>query len=125
MNSAKDEALCRDFPLLYANRNKPATVTCMCWGFECEDGWEPLIRDLSAKLERLIAAQSEPRAVAAQVKQKFGTLRFYMTGATADMYMLIEVAERHSNYVCESCGAPGKVRDGYWVKVLCDTCNKP
>lgn len=68
-----DKALCKDFPKLYAQRGLSPRETCMCWGFSCGDGWEPIIRRLSAKLEAA-------GAVAVQVKEKFGTLRFYIEG---------------------------------------------
>jgi len=48
-----DEALCKDFPLLYRDRNASMRSTCMCWGFP-GDGWEPIIRELSEKLEGMI-----------------------------------------------------------------------
>lgn len=124
MKAEKDAALCRDFPLLYADRNLPMTHTCMCWGFECGDGWEHLIRGLSRKLEPLIAAYPEPRPRAVQVKQKYGTLCFYMSEATDEMHKLIEVAERQSAHICESCGDYGTMRDGGWLRVLCNLCDK-
>jgi len=63
-------------------------------------------------------------ASASQVKEKFGTLRFYMDGATDEMYDAINEAERLSATTCESCGLPGKVIGGGWIRVLCDKCNK-
>lgn len=54
MKKELDEALCRDFPLLYRDRHKRMDITAMCWGFQCGDGWEPLIRRMSAKIEPLI-----------------------------------------------------------------------
>jgi hypothetical protein len=49
-------ALWNDFPLLYRDKSTLITVSLMAFGFECGDGWEPLLRELSAKLEPLIAA---------------------------------------------------------------------
>ncbi len=43
--------LYEDFPLLYCDHKKRPSL---CWGFECCDGWELLLRKLSAKLETLI-----------------------------------------------------------------------
>jgi hypothetical protein len=69
----------------------------MCWGFEVPDAWEPTIRRLSEKLERLIAEEpvdeEGTRPKASQVKEKFGTLRFYMTWRTDAMGDLIKQAE--------------------------------
>lgn len=127
MRADLDSALVRDFPLLYADRSAPMTQTSMCWGFP-GDGWEPLIRRLSEKLEPLIAALPESeygRPRASQVKEKFGTLRFYMTSATDEMYKLISEAESESARTCEMCGAPGKTRGGGWLVTLCDGCARP
>lgn len=63
-----------------------------------------------------------PRA--SQVKEKFGTLSFYMSSATDEMYKLISEAERKSGETCEDCGAPGKRRGGGWIVTMCDSCAK-
>lgn len=56
-----------------------------------------------------------------QVKEKFGTLRFYCGGTEAiDKY--IHMAERLSAITCESCGKPGKAYDSGWIRTLCDSC---
>ena len=61
-----------------------------------------------------------PRA--SQVKEKFGTLHFYMTCATDEMWDIIHEAEQRSATICENCGKPGKIRrDGWWL-TLCDEC---
>jgi FAD/FMN-containing dehydrogenase len=73
VNRYLDAALVRDFPKLFTDRNIGPRYTAMCWGFDCGDGWEPIIRRLSAKLERA-------GVVAVQVKEKFGGLRFYIQG---------------------------------------------
>jgi len=120
-----DAALVKDFPLLYGDRQAAASQTCMCWGFECGDGWEPLIRDLSAKLEAAIAAlpvDQQADYKASQVKEKFGTLRFYLTCGTDEMFDLVEAAESASAITCEGCGQPGKVRGGGWIVTKCDAC---
>lgn len=123
MTPELDEALVRDFPLLYRDRHASMATTCMCWGFP-GDGWEPIIRRLSEKLEPLLAAMSEDeRPTAMQVKEKFGTLRFYMTGGeTEEMNALIQAAEDESASTCETCGAPGTQRGKSWLFTACDLC---
>lgn len=58
MNEELDKKLCTDFPLLYRDRRANMKHTCMCWGFP-GTGWHDLIRDLSSKLEPLIAKERE------------------------------------------------------------------
>jgi hypothetical protein len=122
-----DKALVGAFPLLYRDRHGSPYETCMCWGFP-GDGWFDLLWDLSCKLEPLIRAWIDEHGpdghpAAAQVKEKFGTLRFYMTCATDEMYDLIAAAERESATTCEDCGEPGKRRSGGWILTLCDACH--
>lgn len=46
MRKELDEKLCEDFPKIFAGRHGDMRQTCMCWGFECGDGWYDLIHDL-------------------------------------------------------------------------------
>lgn len=125
MKQELDAALVRDFPLLYADRHKSMRETAMCWGFP-GDGWEPLIRRLSEKLEKMIAALEPdpdiglPRA--SHVKEKFGTLRFYMTHSTDEMEDAIREAELESAQTCEHCGATGTTGGRGWIRTLCEPC---
>ena len=63
-----------------------------------------------------------PRA--AQVKEKFGTLRFYMTRYTDEIRELISSAETLSSVTCEECGSPGEEKGGGWIRTLCNPCAK-
>jgi len=134
MHDKLDKKLCQDFPLLYADRNGDVHTTCLVWGFSCDDGWYQLLYDLSSKLEPLIQKFIDekkydpdvyepscnwwPRAT--QVKEKFGSLRFYMSYATSEMHQLIEEAENLSQVTCERCGQPGKLTGKNWLQCLCE-----
>jgi hypothetical protein len=61
-----------------------------------------------------------PQVVAVQVKEKFGTLRFYINGGDEAILHYIEMAEAMSAHTCEECGQPGKLRSGGWIRTLCD-----
>lgn len=129
MKQELDDALVRDFPNLYRDRNAPMTDTCMCWGFTCEDGWEPLIREVSEKLEPLCIGNNNR---AGQVKQKFGGLRIYMDYdeniSVEDRNKIFEItvdAQTKSWEICELCGNPGELRNvKHYVSVKCDDCFK-
>ena len=63
------------------------------------------------------------------IKEKFGTLRFYIGGVEhklADkIYKLIERAEQESVVTCEMCGTKDKVTTkGSWILTLCNSCRK-
>ena len=104
--------------------------------FECAMGWYKLLHYLSLDLERIIERHEEKyKAVegeegeyfemyAVQIKEKYGTLRFYMSCETDEMSELIRQAEMASREVCEMCGEPGKWRNISWCTVRCDKCYK-
>jgi len=62
-----------------------------------------------------------PQVLVTQVKEKFGTLRFYYYGGDEKIDGMVRMAESMSALTCEECGAPGKSRSGGWVRTLCDT----
>ncbi len=98
----------------------------MCWGFP-GDGWYQLIHALSEKLEGMIKELPEDQQAlyyADQVKEKFGTLRFYMSRATAQMNLAIDEAQKVSAKTCEDCGGGfSEVRNNRgWLRVLCKQC---
>lgn len=127
MRKELDEQLCSECPNLYADRWADKMGTCMCWGFDTMNGWFQIIYDLSLKLEALILAipdeEERVKYRAMQVKEKFGTLRFYMTAETEEMDKLIDEAESASVKTCEYCGQPGSLRTKGWCFTLCDKCD--
>ena len=56
-----------------------------------------------------------------QVKEKFGTLRFYCGGGET-IYKFISLAERLSAVTCEDCGKPGTQSNSAWICTLCEEC---
>lgn len=122
MKEELDKKLVEDFPILYKDRGKSMTKTAMCWGFECGDGWEPLVRELSKKIEDYNTTSFDwPPTVAIQVKEKFGSLRFYISCGPDWIHDLIEEYEEKSETTCEICGQPGTMcQKGSWLKTLCN-----
>lgn len=80
---------------------------------ECGTGWAKLY-------EPLIACCEAEGVTVAQVKEKFGGLRFYVDGGSYELHAAISKAERDSHYICEDCGEPGVMRKGSWLRTLCD-----
>ncbi len=123
MSPELDDALVRDFPRLYRDRGKPRSESCMAYGFSCDDGWEPIIRGLSMVLESL--TDDHPDLYAAQVKEKWGGLRFYLRhplGSMRARYAIL-VAECACVHACELCGAKGRQRrcsERGRIKTVCD-----
>lgn len=71
MDKDLQKKLRQRFPVLYRDLGKPDTS--MAFGINCGNGWFDLLWRLSEDLENL-----DPGLVASQVKEKFGSLRFYL-----------------------------------------------
>jgi hypothetical protein len=174
MKKELDEYLCKVYPKMMVNRNLHMTETCMCWGFECGDGWFPILNQLMGNIQHHIdwkekqrkwaidynemAAQAKagnfdlfeeanksltneeykneklaeiiagdfrqvpdsiPQVTLDQVKEKFGTLRFYYSGGDEYISGMVTMAEAMSGITCETCGKPGTSTGGSWIKTAC------
>jgi hypothetical protein len=121
MDTKLEAKLVEKYPNLYSRYGGDIRETCMGWGMSCGDGWFKLLDELSANLEPL-------NIVAAQVKEKFGGLRFYIEGCDESVYdkvyALIDEAEHQSYKICETCGKDGELRQGGWMVTACDECQK-
>ena len=63
------------------------------------------------------------QVVATQIKEKFGTLRFYYNGGDEFIRGLDSMAASMTSRTCEECGSPGTSRSTKkqrWVRVLCE-----
>ena len=75
------------------------------------------------KREERAVPELVEQVVAKQIKEKFGTLRFYYGGGDEYIRGLDSMAASMSSVTCEVCGNPGKSRSTEkqrWVLVLCD-----
>lgn len=70
--------------------------------------------------EYLPVPEPAPWPQVEQIKEKFGSLRYYVSGLPDGLDSAVNLAERLSEYTCQQCGAPGKTRDEGWITVLCD-----
>lgn len=81
-------------------------------------GWNLLIHELLSKLNELPDWDNK---YIAQVKQKFGGLRFYVDFHSDEIDSLILKAEGRSFLTCETCGAVGERRSRHgWIYTACD-----
>ncbi len=94
-------------------------------GFAVGPGWWSLIEHLSHTIQSHIdhlqkQGKECPQVVVEQVKEKFGSLRFYVQGGDDFTDGAIWLAESLSASMCEDCGAPGRQISDGWVRTLCD-----
>ena len=171
MKSELQQKIFDKYPKIFGDRTKPMTETCMCWGLEVGDGWYDLIDVLCEALtytystsvkvdeedgkrlgiepykfedkDNYYFSVKAPQVIAEQVKEKFGTLRFYhRVEFNKDIVSLLEtekypelqkIVDRYNNYIdgiihfadvasartCETTGQPGEMHVSYgWYKTL-------
>lgn len=127
MNKDLEKKLSEKFPILYKNLYKKNT--CMMWGIQCDDGWYNIIHDLSSEIDSW-CEKNKLKIEALQVKEKFGTLRFYIglcedsSFWNNDQYNeisnIIKKYEDLSAKTCELTGNVGELKiKGYLYKTLC------
>ena len=88
-----------------------------------EDGEELWATTCQERLDKAIeTAKNRPQVEAVQIKEKFGSLCFYVNHYDEKIRTLIDFAEDMSYCTCEKCGAPGAPTTGGWIKVECSRC---
>jgi hypothetical protein len=131
MRQELDKMLCEKYPKMMVNRHKNVQETTMCWGFECGDGWYNILNQLMSQIqhhidwkedrkERFNQGDGCAQVTLDQVKEKFGTLRFYYTGGDEAIRGMVHLAEAMSSVTCETCGNVGKFRGKGWFYTSCD-----
>lgn len=127
---------------VFANRMEerfPEMFSKPYGGFCVDKGWWPIIESLCGQIDGYTKWRNNtresllkdnphnhriPEAVepvkVAQIKEKFGGLRFYYDGGDDHIQGMVTMAEVWAHNVCEECGKPGKSRNTGWIKTLCD-----
>ena len=92
------------------------------FGFGVGDGWYGILKELIIGIKAGDAKEKNGWITkVTQCKEKFGGLRFYVTGTSKKNWELIRKAEEKSQVVCEETGSEVEVgtwNDG-WVKTIC------
>lgn len=130
MNKDLEMQLVKKYPKILKDYCGDMRKTCMAWGMECGDGWFNLLDKCMEKLQHFCDLCSkdgrEVQITANQIKEKFGTLRFYASTSGATniedeiLHDIIDKAEETSSSVCEETGEYGvPCKRGGWYKTLC------
>ncbi len=129
MKASLTEQIYLKCPIIFRGRDDGPKRNLMCFGFDCDGGWFNIIESLSLEIEKIArklkeaGVDDERLPLVMQVKQKYGTLRFYVDYSTGEIEALIERAEVETEITCECCGKPGWINEEkVYLRVLCDDC---
>lgn len=125
MKQELEEKIMKDFPWFEA-RNVWTNEKC---GFpmpcSCGDGWFDLIYNICKELQeyyKSIGANINELRIL-QIKEKWGTLSFYIGNYYGEANKIIEKYKKISEITCECCGAEGTIKHrGSWLRTLCNKC---
>jgi len=137
MNKELTAQLAEKYPAIFKELGGDPTKTCMSWehgGISCGDGWYDLLDKLCGFCQWHTDKNGYGQVVAEQVKEKFGSLRFYyriedtptMREHARDGVLegAISFAECLSATICEGCGKPGTMNTKGWMYCACDECKE-
>lgn len=159
MREVLEKKLDENFPFMKKERtlseqkNENNYISDLYHGLSCGDGWYNLVHDLCTEImEAYKEAGREIDIEIYQIKEKFGTLRFYYgfksqprriqgfdfigiqgvggvritpreNGFEKKISDIVRKYEKMSAEVCEICGKPGRLRkDLNWIRTCCDGC---
>jgi hypothetical protein len=92
-------------------------------GFHIGAGWLPIVDKLFSDILSLCRSKCIRVPEVTQVKEKFGTLRIYVSTNSPAIREMIDEVEAITYEICEDCGAPGRLRGEGWARTLCDKCS--
>jgi hypothetical protein len=134
MSPELENKLIEKYPEIFTRTNEYGEHEVVSYGIGVGDGWYNIIDSACINIQshmehhrakkHLTPKEFEEsiQTKAAQVKEKFGGLRFYVDNSDEYVRGILAMAESMSTRVCENCGNPGKQRKGGWIKTLCDSC---
>ena len=95
------------------------------FGIECGEGWKGIYQPIIDYIEDYNKdKEGEDKIEIYQIKEKFGTLSFYVSKKTDELRKMIEDAEAESYHVCEICGRHinKQIVEHHWIYPICREC---
>lgn len=129
MNKNLELKLKNAFPKLLIEMYGEPAKTWMAWGISCDDGWYDIIYKLCDEIQQW-SDKSGIQITAKQIKEKFGTLKFYARNDTdkemsaEDWDVIQKIILKYENLsksTCELTGGVGKLKiREFLYKTLCE-----
>lgn len=129
MSPERDKELCEKYPKIFIDRNSKTSNYPISYGITCGDGWFNILDVACALIQQRcdLVHEKEDKNIqvrALQIKEKFGSLRFYTVGGDDYIHGIIATVESLSSKICEDCGDLGELHsEGWWV-TQCEKCRK-
>ena len=95
------------------------------FGIECGEGWKKLYQPIIDYIDEYNKdKEGDDKIEIYQIKEKFGTLSFYVSKKTDKLRKMIENAEAESYHVCEICGRHinKQIVEYHWIYPMCREC---
>lgn len=117
MDQIFENHFCTHYPEIFPSSGNE---TAPYFGFECRNGWFELLDATCTLIQKHQQDTLCAPVIATQVKEKFGTLRFYHRGGDDYIGRLIDLAEYLSDSICDVCGKPGQTLErNKWLRTRC------
>lgn len=146
MDNDKQNILIAKYPKIFKDH-----MDRMRFGIECNNGWFDILDRCCERIQKICDSTPFLQVMASQIKEKFGTLRFYVHYNHTGMFpngeneidalrsdpleknghhasfnnaqAAILDAESESASICEACGAAGCLcKYGAWYHTFCPEC---
>ena len=123
MRQELEEKLVKRFPTWFGV-NGDSRHSLKPFVFQCGEGWFNLLWRLCVDLEPIVTEleqETGEQFEVGQVREKLGTLRFYVSHHSDAINERIAEARTESAQTCETCGQPGnRLEVGGRIRVRCD-----
>lgn len=123
--SDKYKQLCEKYQHMFEVRNRPGLKEpIQLFGFEVQEGWYFIISMLMGYIDSHLKRNPQlDNFKIIQIKEKFGTLRFYHRGGDEVIHQMVAMVEELSWTTCEFCGSNQNImRSKPWIKTACKNC---
>ncbi len=131
MDDELEKKLVDRFPKFFRDYRGNPMHTCMAWGCDHGDGWFAILQNMCLRIEKEIGDSQSliDNFKFVQIKEKFGLLCVYFSGANQAIITIVKEAEEESSKTCEVCGSSDNVTTGPmkgpgWITTKCGECRE-
>jgi len=122
-----NKELCDEYPYLLPHFNNKSDYDDFDYSYivvdEIPSGWRDLFMQMCEDIKPILEKNNMLDSFYfVQVKEKYGSLRMYVSACPAEVYAILDKYEYVSQFVCECCGQPATKETRGWISHYCDNC---